>query len=62
MPFVPHAPRLSHTHDSRAVLFRRPRRNKVRPSFRLPAKSIARFFDFTEQPGSLHFAHRRQLG
>jgi hypothetical protein len=41
---------------------RRPRRNKVRPSFRLPAKSIARFFDFAEQPGSLHFAHRRQLG
>jgi hypothetical protein len=30
--------------------------------FRLPAKSIARFLDFTEQPGSLHFAYRRQLG
>ena len=41
---------------------RRPRADQIRPRFRLPAKSIARFFDFTEQPGSLHFAHRRQLG
>ena len=28
----------------------------------LLAKSIARFLDFTQQPGSLHFTHRRQLG
>jgi hypothetical protein len=30
--------------------------------FRLSAKSIPRFVDFTEQPGSLHFTHRCQLG
>jgi len=32
------------------------------PKLRLPAKPSARFFDFTEQPGPLHFAQRRQLG
>jgi hypothetical protein len=41
---------------------RRPRADQIRARFRLPAKSIARFLDFTEQPGSLHFACRRQLG
>ena len=61
VPFVP-MPGLSHTHGDRAVLHSRPRADQIRTRFRLPVKSIARFLDFTKQPGSLHFARHRQLG
>jgi hypothetical protein len=62
MPFVPHAPGCLILMAIERCCIRRPRANQIRPRFRLPVKSIARFLDFTEQPGSLHFAHRRQLG
>ena len=57
----PMPPGLSHTYGIRAVLHRRPRADQIWPRFRLPVKSIACFLDFTQQPGSLHFARRRQL-
>ena len=62
MPFVPHAPGCLILMAIERCCIRRPRADQIRVRFRLPTKSIARFLDFTEQPGSLHFVHRRQLG
>ena len=46
----------------RAVLHQQTTSQPDRGRCRLAVKSIARFLDFTEQPGSLHFARRCQLG